>query len=71
MKTIKLYEVGEEVLVKAKITGVVIKEGEIRYALKNTITGKDYDYLFKDEDIVYKPEPTPKKIVKTTTPITE
>ena len=66
MKNVKLYEIGEEVWVKAKITGVTIKEGEIRYALKNTITGKDYDYLFKDDQMKYEPE---KKSVKNTDPL--
>ena len=51
MRTVNLYEVGEEVMVKAKITDLVVEDGEVKYRIKNVLTGKDYGYLFKSEDI--------------------
>ena len=56
MKTVKLYEAGEEVFVKAKITGVSIENGEIKYRLENNLTGKDYGYLFTDDQIFQIPK---------------
>lgn len=46
MKTVKLYEVGDEVMVKAVVTAVTIEQGEIKYQIKNDITGRNYDHLF-------------------------
>ena len=46
MRSINLYEVGDEVMVKAVITAVTIEQGEIKYQLKNEITGRNYEHLF-------------------------
>ena len=46
MRSINLYEVGDEVMVKAVVTGVTIEQGEIKYQIKNEITGRNYEHLF-------------------------
>ena len=46
MREVTLYEIGDEVMVKAVITAVVIEQGEIKYQIKNEITGRNYDHLF-------------------------
>ena len=51
MREIKLYEVGDEVFVKAVVTGVTIDQGEIKYQIKNEITGRNYEHLFVNEQL--------------------
>ena len=51
MKQVNLYEVGEEVMVKAVIMASVIEDGTIKYKLKNELTGRDYGYLFTDDQL--------------------
>ena len=51
MKTINLFEVGDEVMVKAVITAVTIEQGEIKYQIKNDITGRNYEHLFESEQL--------------------
>lgn len=46
MRSINLYEVGDEVMVKAVVTGVTIEQGEIKYQIQNEITGRNYEHLF-------------------------
>lgn len=46
MREISLYETGDEVMVKAVVTGVTIEQGEIKYQIQNEITGRNYDHLF-------------------------
>jgi len=70
MKTVKLYEIGEEVYVKAVITGVTIDQGEIKYQIKNDITGRNYDHLFTEEQLYPIPKTTAKS-AKITDPIVE
>lgn len=70
MKKVDMYEIEEEVLVKAKVIGMVIDDGQIKYKLKNTINGRDYDHLFKaDQLIPITPEPVPKPLVNNTRPL--
>ena len=51
MKNVNLYEVGDEVLVKAVVTAVTIEQGEIKYQIKNEITGRNYEHLFVNEQL--------------------
>lgn len=51
MKAINLFEVGEEVYVKAVVTGMTIDQGEIKYHLKNDVTGRNYDHLFRGDQL--------------------
>ena len=52
MKAINLYEVGDEVMVKAVVTGVTIDQGEIKYQIKHEITGRNYEHLFVDNQLL-------------------
>ena len=52
MKNVNLYEVGDEVLVKAVVTAVTIEQGEIKYQIKNEITGRNYEHLFVGEQLI-------------------
>lgn len=51
MREVKLYEIGDEVMVKAVVTAVTIEQGEIKYQIKNEITGRNYDHLFVNEQL--------------------
>lgn len=51
MREIKLYEVGDEVMVKSVVTGVTIEQGEVKYQIKNEITGRNYEHLFVSEQL--------------------
>jgi hypothetical protein len=51
MMEISLYEVGDEVFVKAVVTAVTIDQGEIKYQIKNEITGRNYEHLFVNEQL--------------------
>lgn len=62
MREVKLYEVGEEVMVKAVVTAVTIEQNEIKYQIKNVITGRNYDHLFVSEQLF----PVPVKAKKET-----
>ena len=51
MRAINLYEVGDEVFVKAVVTAVTIEQGEIKYQIKNEITGRNYEHLFVSDQL--------------------
>lgn len=51
MREVKLYEIGDEVMVKAVVTAVTIEQGEIKYQIQNEITGRNYDHLFVAEQL--------------------
>ena len=72
MKKVDMFEIEEEVLVKAKVMGMVIDDGQIKYKLKNTITGRDYDHLFKADQLIpipEEPKPVQKPLVNNTRPL--
>lgn len=70
MKKIEMFEMDEEVLVSAKVVGIVIDDGEIKYKLKNTINGRIYDHLFKADQLVPMPATSvPKTLVNNTRPL--
>ena len=49
MKTVNMFEMEEEVYVKATITNIIVERGEIKYQLKDQVTGKNYGYLFTSD----------------------
>lgn len=82
MKSINLFEVGEAVYVKAVVTGMTIDQGEIKYHLKNDVTGRNYDHLFCGNQLFpseamdldesdYIPHEDTKKLAKNTNPIVD
>ena len=57
MKTAKIFEIGEQVMVKASISDIEINNGNIKYKLRDEKSGKTLDWAYTDKDIV----PMPKK----------
>ena len=66
MKTVKLYETGEEVLVKAKVSEVAMDNGDIVYQVTTIDNGKNMGVWLKDEQLI--PMPV---VSNFTTPIVE
>ena len=58
MRTVTMFDVGEEVMIKVEVADISVKKGEIKYTLKDPLTAKCFDYLYTDEQIV--PIPTKK-----------
>ena len=56
MREVKLYEVGDEVMVKAVVTAVTIEQGEIKYQIQNEITGRNYEHLFVNDQLFQCPK---------------
>ena len=52
MKTVKLYEHGEEVLIKARIMEVSIQEGKIVYQVQSIDTGKNMGIWFEEDQLL-------------------
>ena len=63
MKTVKLYETGEEVLVKAKVSEVAMDDGDIVYQVTTVDNGKNMGVWLKDEQLI--------PVGNSTTPIIE
>lgn len=51
MKTINMYEVGEEVLIKASITDIIVENGEIKYRIKAEHSNNDLDHKFTEHQL--------------------
>ncbi len=51
MQTVDIYDVDEEVLIKAKVAEVLFDKGKVIYKLKDVVTGKRLDYDFTAKDI--------------------
>ena len=52
MKTIDMYEVGEEVLIKATVTDIVVENGEIKYRIKAEHSNNDLDHKFTEHQLI-------------------
>lgn len=52
MKTVKLYEAGEEVLVKGKITEVAMDNGDIVYQVTTIDNGKNMGVWLRDGQLL-------------------
>ena len=66
MKLVKLYEKGEEVLIKAVVSDVAMDNGEIVYAVNSVDTGKNMGIWFQDTQLI-----PASKLEKITEPIIE
>lgn len=64
MKTVRLYELNEEVMVIAQVVGIVVADGEIKYKLKNPLTGREYGYLFTEDQLIPKTKENYKDVKK-------
>lgn len=52
MKAVKMYEVGEEVVIKAKVTQIEVENGEIKYHLKTDFANNDIAHMFTSDEII-------------------
>lgn len=52
MKTVDMYEIDEQVYIKAKITNIEVVNGEIKYKLKTDFANNDISHLFSANEIV-------------------
>lgn len=74
MKTVDMYEIDEQVYIKAKITNIEVINGEIKYKLKTDFANNDISHLFANNEIVGSvndTEITPIQIFKTGESLTE
>lgn len=68
MRTVNMYDIGEEIMIKAEIADIKVVKGEIKYVIKDPLTAKCFDYLYTDNQII----PIEKKsTVKTTKKVTK
>ena len=52
MKTVEMYELDEEVIIKAKVTQIEVEDGEIKYHLKTEYANNDIGHLFSADEII-------------------
>lgn len=52
MKDIKMFEIGEDVLIKAKVTDIVVENGELKYRIKAEHSNNDLDHKFTEHQII-------------------
>ena len=50
-KIVKMFDIGEEVMIKVEIADIKVVKGDIKYVLKDPLTAKTYDYLYTDDQI--------------------
>ena len=48
---VKMFDIGEEVMIKVEIADIKVVKGDIKYVLKDPLTAKTYDYLYTDDQI--------------------
>ena len=51
MKNVKMYEVGEEVYIKAKITEILVDNGEIKYHIKAEHSNNDLGHNYTEHQL--------------------
>ena len=62
MKTAEIYEIGEQVLIPAKVVKREFDDrGGIKYRLKDDKTGKILDWYYTHKDLITAPMPKKKK----------
>ena len=64
MRTVNMYDIGEEIMIKAEIADIKVVKGEIKYVIKDPLTAKCYDYLYTDTQIIPIEKKTTKKVTK-------
>ena len=52
MKNVDMYEIDEQVYIKAKITDIEVENGELKYRLKTDFVNNDIGHLFTSDEIV-------------------
>lgn len=52
MININMFEVGEDVLIRAKVTDILVEHGEIKYKIKAEHSNNDLDHNFTEHQII-------------------
>lgn len=52
MKTVDMYEIGEEVTIKATVTNITVEDGVLKYNLKTEYANNDIGHLFTEDEII-------------------
>ena len=52
MRTIDIYEIGEEVLIRAKVTDIIVENGEVKYRVKAEHSNNELDHKFTDHQMI-------------------
>ena len=52
MKKVDMFELGEDVLIKAKITDIIVENGELKYKIKTEHSNNDLDHKFTEHQII-------------------
>lgn len=52
MKTVDMYEMGEEVLIRANVTDILVDQGKIKYKLRVEHTSTDLDHTFSESQLI-------------------
>lgn len=52
MKTANIYEVGERVMIKARVENVSLENGQLKYTLRDEKASKTYGWVYGDRDII-------------------
>ena len=46
MKKVDMYEVGDEVYIRAKVTDIIVENNELKYRIKSEHSNNDLDHLY-------------------------
>lgn len=52
MKRVDMFEIGEDVLIKAKVTDIIVDNGELKYKIKAEHSNNDLDHKFTEHQII-------------------
>lgn len=52
MRTIDIYDIGEEVLIRAKVTDIIVENGEVKYRIKAEHSNNELDHKFTDHQLM-------------------
>lgn len=52
MIKVDMYQIGEDVLIRAKVTDIIVENGEIKYKIKAEHSNNDLDHKFTDHQII-------------------
>ena len=55
MKTVNMYEIGEEVYIRAFVTDILVDHGEIKYKIKAEHSNNALDHNFTEHQIFILP----------------
>lgn len=64
MKRVDMYEIGEQVLIKASVIDVMVEQGKLKYKLRVEHTNDELEHPFSEGQIIPADFIVPRKIDK-------